>query len=198
MRIRILKGTKALPGSQSNFCGGLFHSNISGPKYTELYAAIRHHLKFINPNNSLDKVCFCWAPSHCNITVNEAADRLAFEGAMKAQNLLKIPRVFGFPIKPVFSKINSLANTAVQIRWSNISHARTLYQIKPNFSTNYIDKLNPFISTVIYKLSTGVCGLKYHHSWQLKDPNQDLSCPNCNHSPEKTTHFLLNCPAYDN
>ena len=172
------------------------NGEMEGPKYQQLYSAIRFYLEKLNPERNLDKFKFCWAPSHCDIHLNEEADLAAFSGAKCAQNK-DTPRYLIPPLSPISYKISELADFAAQNRWNNSEVARNLFYIKPNFSTIYTAELNQFISTIINRLSTGTCGLKLHHSWQLSDPNQDLNCPNCNHYSENVEHFLLHCPSYE-
>ena len=128
-----------------------------------------------------------WIPSHCNINGNEAADKLAKEGAMMHQ-----------PDKPVPQRTcKQIIKSNIQIEWVNgwalDKTGRKIFPFMPKpLKNDPLNKLERKEQSVIFRLRTQHAPLNYHLN--RINPMHEPLCPLCDHAYETTDHFLFECP----
>ncbi|MCG8431297.1 MAG: hypothetical protein MJA29_09010, partial [Candidatus Omnitrophica bacterium] len=128
-----------------------------------------------------------WVPGHTDVHGNEAADRLAKEGAKKEQ-----------PTKPCSM------NTVRQVlrndskeewlnRWATGFTGRVMHKHMNRPKRN--DKINTLKreqQSLIFQLRTGHSKLNYHLN--RINPTIPANCRNCPHPCETVEHVLFECP----
>jgi len=132
-------------------------------------------------------VKFIWIPSHCGITGNEQADKLAKAAANKP-----IPDVNIKPtIKDIYNNIEQYIDKEWQKTYNTVQTGKSYKTLEPTVSRKikYTNR-NRHKETTITRLRLGKCHLK-HYLYKIKR-HPTGHCEHCN-VPETIEHFLLHC-----
>ena len=135
-----------------------------------------------------ESIIFVWIPSHCGITGNEEADKLA----KNATNLTEISEI-PLCLNHHFSNINKYITNKWQNQWNTLI-AHFYYSIQPCVKFKYtLYSQNKYINKIMTSLSLNNPPLNFY-----------LSKRNCNISPkcqtckvdETTRHYIFTCQKY--
>ena len=133
------------------------------------------------------EVVLQWIPGHSGIQGNEAADKLAKQGAALPQ-----------PDNPVtYDTVKGMINSNIKEEWLNNWASNTTGRVlftnmtRPN-PRDPINKLPRGNQSTIFRLRTGHVPLNGFLSRIKKD--HPAQCRLCNHPNESVEHHLLHCP----
>ena len=133
------------------------------------------------------KLTLQWIPGHIGIQGNEAADRLAREGASKEQ-----------PDKPLNMEttrqmLRCNSKEEWMNRWASGNTGRPVYREMSNPKKNdNINQLPRGNQRTIFQWRTTHARVNYHHN--RLNPEHAPNCRHCNAPYETVKHILLECP----
>ena len=144
--------------------------------------------------NNNKQVRLCWVPAHVNIPGNEAADKLAKEGALSAQP----PALY----KNYYKDYYPILKKNVADRWQNEweftssirpNKLRTLKSTTKDWASSSIPG-NRLLERSICRLRIGHCHFSHKYLMERGEPPE---CENCS-CPLTVDHVLRECPQYQN
>ena len=133
------------------------------------------------------EITFQWIPSHCSISGNEAADKLAKEGSSMEQPETTVPQ----------STCKQMIKSNMQIEWlcdwAQDKTGRKLFPYMPKPNRNDpLNQLSRKQQTIIFRLRTQHVPLNAH--FNRFNPMHEPMCLLCDHAYETVEHFLFECP----
>ena len=141
-------------------------------------------LKIIKENiyRSTSQITLLWIPSHCGIEGNEAADRLANEGAKMCQDDVPVT--------------HQIVKAKIKARSWEVTHerARNTYKDRRKPKVDVEKKWPRSVRSLFARLRTG-------HAMELRayrhrlDEEVDPMCEICGEEEETIEHVLCKCPA---
>ena len=120
------------------------------------------------------EVVMQWIPSHCGLSGNDEADRLARSGSKEEQPMHKIS----------YGEAKTLIQRQFHQKWT---------EAHPSPSDDGIKNLQRQQQTILFRLRTGHCRLRYHMYRLGLCHSPD--CP-CETGPQTPEHILQSCPLY--
>ena len=136
----------------------------------------------------MERLCFCWCPSHVGVLGNESADRLAAAAALDASNAsnAEVPFWDWYPI------IRSRVKHKWKDEWLAIG-TNKLRSLKSSVDVwPYSCDRDCKVSCILTRLRIGHTRLTNQHLMESRPPPDCTDCL----VPLTVRHFLAECPSF--